>query len=572
MLTLIDPPTSGLGDRFSAWFALFVLARVCGNETVLLTRAAWSRSNRTHSREANQERDIALALECLVLPSHVRRQPLHDSENKAASTGALRQLNFVHTVFAPKVVLPRPTPGFPQWALPELAARAFEKWGLAPNLTVPAYVTALRAVASEVRRRTLPRRSHPPLLNCVCYRYQLSHVCNRVRSKWQVRVRDACVPSPDAWTRWTAEDDDGVSVSDAGAGNDASDDQVEGSRSNRDATISSFRASSSTALPVQPRYAAVGVRRLVVHLRRGDAWIASARSGKGLASSASDTTREHVTKQTEAVLRRVVAEIGQQHWRAHAHNRSSSSSNGSVSSRTHVTSSSSSSSSRSVNRRRVVWLVISDNRTVAVRALGDGTRVLSLLPRGHLLCARIAPSPSVLFMCLYMRVGCIYVSRPTGALSALSGERVPRGPTDFRVGAARRVYDLGLLSTALRPRHRAVYAAWLVVLLCRARDHGACAHPWRHTECARMSHIEDPATLRPSPLQHHRYSVVIFDDLCPRLRACHINCTDKWGVLPHVEPCTVEQFRPGQEAAFVSAILRGPNDKCARAVTRGRGK
>jgi hypothetical protein len=151
-LTLLSPPVSGLGDRFSAWLALFTVARFRGNETVLLSKDRWlgRAGNHTRSREANQESDIAIALDCISLPTQVlRHRPPHGHHHV---TARLTELDH-RRVFGPHVVLPRPTPGFPQWALPELASRAFSITGYAPNLTTTAYVAALRAVSAEITVR-----------------------------------------------------------------------------------------------------------------------------------------------------------------------------------------------------------------------------------------------------------------------------------------------------------------------------------------------------------------------------------------------------------------------------------
>ena len=62
-LTLAHSPISGLGDRFSAWLAIFALARLRGRDVVIRD---WQ--NVTRSGVGNQQHDVATALACLVLP------------------------------------------------------------------------------------------------------------------------------------------------------------------------------------------------------------------------------------------------------------------------------------------------------------------------------------------------------------------------------------------------------------------------------------------------------------------------------------------------------------------------
>lgn len=143
MLTLHHPPVSGFGDRFSAWLALMALAELT-SETVLLSEDRWrgGRSTILKSKEANQAHDVEQAFSCWTLPALVRSAPTRGDSR-------LRPLDFGH-VFGVRVALPRATPGFPQPAIPDLAAKAFAFHNLAPNLTLPEYLAAYRRVAAAV--------------------------------------------------------------------------------------------------------------------------------------------------------------------------------------------------------------------------------------------------------------------------------------------------------------------------------------------------------------------------------------------------------------------------------------
>ena len=105
----------------------------------MLNRKAWS--NYTHSGEAAQARDVINALECLILPPHVLRD--QDVPSKPI---------YIRKVFAPGVpgLLPHPSPGFPQWALPELAVNGFRFSQLTPpNTSLLQYLVTMRSVMSE---------------------------------------------------------------------------------------------------------------------------------------------------------------------------------------------------------------------------------------------------------------------------------------------------------------------------------------------------------------------------------------------------------------------------------------
>jgi hypothetical protein len=49
-----------------------------------------------------------------------------------------------------QMVLPRPTPGHPQWISPKLAVQGYRVSDLAPNLSLATYTAALRAVSAEM--------------------------------------------------------------------------------------------------------------------------------------------------------------------------------------------------------------------------------------------------------------------------------------------------------------------------------------------------------------------------------------------------------------------------------------
>ena len=72
VLGLIDPPSSGLGDRLSAWLSLLALATL-RKENLVFFKDSWS--NTTHAGhtdgQQNQNKDVALALRCIVWPQHV---------------------------------------------------------------------------------------------------------------------------------------------------------------------------------------------------------------------------------------------------------------------------------------------------------------------------------------------------------------------------------------------------------------------------------------------------------------------------------------------------------------------
>ena len=128
------------------------------NTTVVLPEASWAKT--TWSRQNNQNRDIAAALDCIVLPSHVRRcttwRPREDGKPSPDETGQpvtpVAFLTGKKAFFRRGVVLPHPVPGFPQWAIPELAQRAFQL--LDPhvaNLTLVKYLQVMRSVSDEMR-------------------------------------------------------------------------------------------------------------------------------------------------------------------------------------------------------------------------------------------------------------------------------------------------------------------------------------------------------------------------------------------------------------------------------------
>ena len=143
LLTYNDPFSliSGFGDRFSAWLALFTLAHLRG-ERVLLTARLWA--NKTVSKEKQQVADIQQALDCLLLPPWVVREEI-DPRGQAAV-----QLN-LQTLFGAHKALPRPTPGFPQWAIPTLAYQAFRVASLLPSsISTADFIAAYREVSALI--------------------------------------------------------------------------------------------------------------------------------------------------------------------------------------------------------------------------------------------------------------------------------------------------------------------------------------------------------------------------------------------------------------------------------------
>ena len=302
-LVWLDAPTSGLGDRFSAWLALFAFARL-RHTTAVILNGTWM--PRTHSHQASQSRDIQLALACLVLPPHVHHaveegwRPAwtpaqHGSAASDASQATPSGPSPGATMAAPSqqqstglpsspppspellyeplylqaakssyfkagVVLPHPTPGFPQWAIPELAAAAFRK--------VTAHSLALRG-------RPL-HRWEPELANLSLARY--TQALRTVAS--QVGIRAECVP-PGAAERFPP-----------------------------DAT---------------PRSARRGLR-LALHLRRGDSWSREAadnttstvRSTLKFVKGLSDQSRNKLTNHTRRVVESVVRHLDDW-WMAQRH-------------------------------------------------------------------------------------------------------------------------------------------------------------------------------------------------------------------------------------------------------------
>ena len=150
-LTIADPPHSGLGDRFAAWLSLFTLAELRKSQA-LLPPTQWNHS--THGWQARQSEDLRSALSCLLLPAHVRV-----SSSVDAHAESIAYLSGPRAYFGRGVVTPYGAPGFPQWAIPELAATAFARMDPSlRNLTVPDYLSAMRDVGRRVgiRRRCVP--------------------------------------------------------------------------------------------------------------------------------------------------------------------------------------------------------------------------------------------------------------------------------------------------------------------------------------------------------------------------------------------------------------------------------
>ena len=73
MLGLVDPPSSGLGDRLSAWLSILALAKL-RKESLVFFKDGWP--NGTHAGltdgQRNQNKDAALALRCIMWPMSMR--------------------------------------------------------------------------------------------------------------------------------------------------------------------------------------------------------------------------------------------------------------------------------------------------------------------------------------------------------------------------------------------------------------------------------------------------------------------------------------------------------------------
>ena len=70
-LTFSDPPSSGLGDRFSCWVMLLAVAILRG-EVLLIRPSKWPLSTHAANRDGqlNQRRDVGEALDCVKWPHH----------------------------------------------------------------------------------------------------------------------------------------------------------------------------------------------------------------------------------------------------------------------------------------------------------------------------------------------------------------------------------------------------------------------------------------------------------------------------------------------------------------------
>lgn len=134
--------SSGFGDRFSAWVALFAAAALLGDH-VLLTSDQWY--NMTISKVAGQRYDVQNALDCLLLPPHVLRSREQIPPDAKMDSFTLRVL------FGPRKALPQWTPGFPQWAIPNLAQAAFNLEPLLlHNVSLDRYLRQYRETASSI--------------------------------------------------------------------------------------------------------------------------------------------------------------------------------------------------------------------------------------------------------------------------------------------------------------------------------------------------------------------------------------------------------------------------------------
>ena len=66
MLGIVDPPSSGLGDRLGAWLSILALATL-RKEDLIFFKDSWP--NATHAGltdgQRNQNKDVAVALRCI---------------------------------------------------------------------------------------------------------------------------------------------------------------------------------------------------------------------------------------------------------------------------------------------------------------------------------------------------------------------------------------------------------------------------------------------------------------------------------------------------------------------------
>ena len=148
---------SGIGDRLSAWLAICALARLLGR-TVVMPDTAWS--ERTSGHVLNQERDLRSTPICLQMPPYVHRVPKLELDLRPTTpawvdrTHGLLVVRFVGGLFKQGIALSKVVRGFPQWAIPSFARVAFARHHYElHNLTVGAYLHALRGAAAEMRVR-----------------------------------------------------------------------------------------------------------------------------------------------------------------------------------------------------------------------------------------------------------------------------------------------------------------------------------------------------------------------------------------------------------------------------------
>ena len=452
LLTLVDGPVSGLGDRFAAWLALFALARI-RNDSVLITPKRWARNerwvNHTRSGEANQIADVRQALDCFVLPTHVLRA-IDDSDGEVRRS--IVDVRF-QEVFAPRVVLPRPTPGMPQWALPKLAAGAFSKRGMAPNLTLATYLTVLRRVSAELA------------------------------------PSDACTP-PDAHL------------------------SLHGShRDPRNRTLSSlaYIEVSSAQETQRAQEAQVSWRpasmsiNIALHLRRGDAWRSNVHSSKGV-RSITDKYRDAFENATQQAVLTLVAALDSAHG-------------------------------------------VRDAGATMATAPGAPADVPT---EGASSWEVLVPPRSVHSERIRLQHGI--------------DERVVHGSTLQARAAAMQTQQMPVHWLVLSDDSDTATAYRRLIRAASTTGQRASSPPEGFTVWSFLAMRHVSGIVQSSTRQWSSFSSVpaIMNDV-PIYGVAH----NKWGVLPHVDCATVEQFQRGEEVAFVHRLLSGRRN-CSASVGPAR--
>ena len=101
MIGVVDPPTSGLGDRLGAWLALLALAEL-RQEPLLFFNDAWPNGTLAGHMDGqrNQNDDVTLALRCIGWPQRVLQighdeaspAPIYRLASRKADPLALQQM------------------------------------------------------------------------------------------------------------------------------------------------------------------------------------------------------------------------------------------------------------------------------------------------------------------------------------------------------------------------------------------------------------------------------------------------------------------------------------------------